>query len=154
MVATWWEELTHWKRPWCWERLKGGGEGDNRGWDGWMASPTQWTWVWVNSGCWRWTGKPGVMQSMESQRVEHGWVTELNGSSLAQILVMIILLFSRSLFSPFLFHPVLFLWWPINEDKFVIFRILWKYQRFESRPIIQKSGTFLASHSQIHSIGI
>ena len=55
------EELTHWKRPWCWERLKVGGERDDRGWDGWMASPTQWTWVWINSGSWRW--KPGVLQS-------------------------------------------------------------------------------------------
>ena len=55
-LATWCEELTHLKRPWCWERLKAGGEGDNRGWDGWMASPIQWTWVWVNSGsCW-WQG--------------------------------------------------------------------------------------------------
>ena len=53
-LATWCEELTHWKRPWCWERLKAGGEGDDRGWDGWMASPTQWTWVWVNSGSWWW----------------------------------------------------------------------------------------------------
>ena len=49
-LATWWEELTHWKRPWCWEGLGAGGEGDDRGWDGWMASPTRWTWVWVNSG--------------------------------------------------------------------------------------------------------
>ena len=49
--------LTHWKRPWCWERLKAGGEADDRGWDGWMASPTQWTWVWVNSGSWWWTGR-------------------------------------------------------------------------------------------------
>ena len=48
-LATWCKELTHWKRPWCWERLKAGGEGDNRGWDGWMASPTWWTWVWVSS---------------------------------------------------------------------------------------------------------
>ena len=48
-LATWCEELTHLKRPWCWERLRAGGEGDNRRWDGWMASPTQWTWVWVNS---------------------------------------------------------------------------------------------------------
>ena len=55
-LATWWEELTHLKRPWCWERLKAGGEGDDRGWDGWMASPTQRTWVRVNSGSWRWTG--------------------------------------------------------------------------------------------------
>ena len=46
---TWCEELTHWKRPWCWERLKAGGEGDDRRWDGWMASLTRWTWVWVNS---------------------------------------------------------------------------------------------------------
>ena len=62
--GTWCEELTHLKRPWCWERLKAGREGDDRGWDGWMASPTQWTWVWVNSGSWWWTGKPGMLQSM------------------------------------------------------------------------------------------
>ena len=77
-LATWYEELTHLKRPWCWERLKAGGEGNNRGWDGWMASPTQWTWIWVNSGSWWWTGRPGVLQSMGSQRVGHEWVTELN----------------------------------------------------------------------------
>ena len=77
-LATWREELTHWKRPWCWERLKVGGEGDNRGWDGWMAPPTQWTWVWVRSGSWCWTGKPGVLQSMGLQRVGHDWATELN----------------------------------------------------------------------------
>ena len=71
-------KLTHLKRPWCWERLKAGGEGDNRGWDGWMASPTQWTWVWVNSGSRWWTGRPGVLQSVGSQRVGHNWATELN----------------------------------------------------------------------------
>ena len=60
-LATWCEELTHWKRPWSWERLKTGGEGDDRGWDGFMASLTQWTWVWVNSGSWRWTGGPGML---------------------------------------------------------------------------------------------
>ena len=75
-LATWYEELTHLKIPWCWERLKAGGEGDNRGWDGWMASPTQWTWAWVSSGSWWWTGKPGMLQSMGSQRVKHDWVTE------------------------------------------------------------------------------
>ena len=69
---------THWKRPWCWERLKAGGEGDGRGWDDWMASPTQWTWVWVSSGSWWWIGKPGALQSMRSQRVGHTWATELN----------------------------------------------------------------------------
>ena len=63
----WCEELTHWKRPWCWERLNAGGEGDDRGRDSWMASPTRWTWVWASSGSWWWTGKPGVLQSMGSQ---------------------------------------------------------------------------------------
>ena len=77
-LSTWCKELTHWKRPWCWERLKAGGEGDNRGWDGWMASPTQWTWVWVNSRNWWWTGRPGVLQSMGWQRVGHDWATEVN----------------------------------------------------------------------------
>ena len=77
-LATWWEGLTHWKRPWCWERLKAGGEGDERGWDDRMASPTLWTWVWASSRCWWWTGKPGTLQSMGSQngiRLSH-W-TEL-----------------------------------------------------------------------------
>ena len=64
---------SHWKRPWCWERLKAGGEGDNRGWDDWMASPTWWTRVWVNSGSWWWTGRPGVLSFMGSQRVGHDW---------------------------------------------------------------------------------
>ena len=78
ILVTWCEELTHLKRPWCWERLRAGGEGDNRGWDGWMASPTQWTWAWVDSRTWWWTGRPGMLQSMGSQRVRHDWVTELN----------------------------------------------------------------------------
>ena len=77
-LTTWCEELTHLKRPWCWERLKAGREEDNRGLDSWMASPTQWTWAWVSSGCWWWTGKPGMLQSMGSQRVRYNWVTELN----------------------------------------------------------------------------
>ena len=64
--------------PWCWEGLKAGGEGDDRGWDGWMASPTRWAWVWVDSGSWWWTGRPGVLRFMGSQRVGHDWVTELN----------------------------------------------------------------------------
>ena len=76
--ATWYEELTHWKRPWCWERLKAQVRGNDRGWDGWMASLTQWTWVWASSRTWWWTGKPGVLHSMGSQRVRHDWVTELN----------------------------------------------------------------------------
>ena len=66
------------KRPWCWERLKAGGEGDYRGWDGWMASLTRWTWVWVNSRSWWWTGRPGVLWFMALQGVGHDWATELN----------------------------------------------------------------------------
>ena len=63
-LATWCEELTHRKRPWCWERLKVGGERDDRGWCGWMASPIQRTCFWVNSGSWSWTGRPGILQSV------------------------------------------------------------------------------------------
>ena len=77
-LATWYEKRSHWKSPWCWERLKTGGEGDNRGWDGWMASPTGWTLIWASSGSCRWTGNPGVLQSMGSQRVRQDWATELN----------------------------------------------------------------------------
>ena len=77
-LGTWCKELTHLKRPWCWERSKAGGEREDRGWDGWMVSPTQWTWVWVNSGSWWRTGKPGVLQSMGLQRVRHDWATVLN----------------------------------------------------------------------------
>ena len=68
--------MTHWKRPWCWERLKTGGEGDDRGWSGWMASLTQWTWIWASSRRWWWTRKPGMLQSMELQRVGYEWATE------------------------------------------------------------------------------
>ena len=70
------KELTHLKRPWCWEKLKAGEEGDNRGWDGWMASLTRCTWVWVSSGSWWWTGNPGMLP-MGFQRVGHDWVTKL-----------------------------------------------------------------------------
>ena len=72
------QSADYFKRPWCRERLKAAGEGDNRGWDGWMASPTQWTWIWVDSGSWWWTRRPGVLWLMGSQRVRHNWVTELN----------------------------------------------------------------------------
>ena len=80
ILATWCEELTHWKRAWCWERLKVG-EGDNRQWDGWMVSLTQWTWVWASSGRWWRTEKPRVLQFMGSQRVGHDWDTEQQGQS-------------------------------------------------------------------------
>ena len=74
-LATSCKELTHLKRPLCWERLRAV-EGDDRGWDGWMASSTQWTSVWVDSGSWWWTGRPGVLWFMGSQRIGHDWVTK------------------------------------------------------------------------------
>ena len=79
-LATSWEELTHWKGSW--EGLGAGGEGDNPGWDGWMASLTQWRWVWVNSGSRWWTGRPGMLRFMGSQRIGHSWVIELNWTEL------------------------------------------------------------------------
>ena len=103
-LAPWYEELTHLKRPWCWERLKAGGEGDDRGWDGWMASPTQWTWVWLNSGSWWWTGRSGVLWSMGLQRVRHNWATEPNWGP--SILLQIAL-----------FH---FLIWPKKEQRYTL----------------------------------
>ena len=77
-LATWCKEVPHLKRPWCWERLRTGGEGDDRGWGAWMASPTQWTWIWVNSRSWWWTVGPSVLWFMVSQRVGHDWAAELN----------------------------------------------------------------------------
>ena len=77
-LATWCEELTHWKRPWCWARLKAGGERDDRGWDGWMASLTQWTGVWASSRSWWWIRKPGVLQCMGLQTAGHDWLTEFH----------------------------------------------------------------------------
>ena len=82
--------LTHWKRLWCWKGLRAVGEGDDRGWDGWMASQTRWTWVWVNSGRWWWTGRPGVLRFMGSQRVGHGWATELNWTELKLLVIFFI----------------------------------------------------------------
>ena len=84
-LATSWEELTHWKRLWCWARLKAGGKGDYRGWDGWMASLTQWTWVWVNSSSWWWTGRPGLLQPMGSQRLGQDRATELTETFSGQV---------------------------------------------------------------------
>ena len=65
------------EKTWCWERLKVR-VGVDRGWDSWMASPTQWTWVWASSRSWWWTWRPGMLQFMGSQRVGHNWATELN----------------------------------------------------------------------------
>ena len=91
-LATWWEELTHWKRPWCWERLKAGVEGDDKRWDGWMASLTWWTWVCISSRSWWWIGKPVMLQSMGLQSVSHDWVTELNWTELKIYISYVLLL--------------------------------------------------------------
>ena len=77
------------KRLWCWEGLRAGGKGDDRGWDGWMASLTRWTWVWVNSGSWWWTGRPGVLRFMGLQRVGHDWATGLNWTEQSLISVLL-----------------------------------------------------------------
>ena len=77
-LAIWYEELIHWKKTMMLGKIEAGGQGNDRGWNGWMASLTRWTWVWVKSRSWWWTGKPGVLKSMGSQRVRHGWATELN----------------------------------------------------------------------------
>ena len=92
----------HLKRPWCWERLRAEGEGDDRGWDGWIASPTRWTWVRVGSWSWWWTGRPGVLRFMELQRVGHDWATELNW--LRQYS-------DKSVYLKFIFNCVLYLTW-------------------------------------------
>ena len=96
-LATWCKELTHWKRPQCWERLRARGEGDNRGWDVWMASPTRRTWVWVDSGRWWWTERPGMLQFMGSQSVRHDWATEPNWTELTHSAL------SHSIFPVFIF---------------------------------------------------
>ena len=77
ILATLCEELTHWQRLWCWEGLGAGGEGDDRGRDGWMASLTRWMWVCLNFGSWWWTGRPGVLRFIGLQRVGHDWATDL-----------------------------------------------------------------------------
>ena len=82
------------KRLWCWEGLGAGGEGDDRGWDGYLASLTRWTWIWVNSGSWWRTGRPGMLWFMGSQRVGHDWATELNWTELMKRVFCFICLFS------------------------------------------------------------
>ena len=79
-------------KDWRWEGLGAGGEGNDRGWDGWMASPTRWMWVWANSGSWWWIGRPGMLRFMGLQRVRHDWAIELNwteyGNSLNYFLIL------------------------------------------------------------------
>ena len=84
-LGTWCEKSICWKRPWCWERLKAGGEEGGRGWDDWMASLTQWTWIWANSGRWWRTGNPSMLQSVGSQKVRHDWTTTSKTRALSNV---------------------------------------------------------------------
>ena len=77
-MAAWCKELTHLKWPWCLKRLKAGGERDDRGWDGWMASPTRWTWVWISCRSWWWQGSLVCCSPWGRKELRHNWVTELN----------------------------------------------------------------------------
>ena len=141
-LATSCEELTHWKRLWCWEGLGAGGEGDNRGWDGWMASLTRWTWVWVNSRSWWWTGRPGVLWFMGSPRVRHDWATELNwaepllsrvmGTIITNILTLTIVL--------------IFLWWGSKNGELAFVFINWTIASLQFFwPHLQPQLTFYLS---------
>ena len=85
-LATCCKELMHWKSSCCWERLKVGGEGDDRGWDGWMASLTRWTWVWVISRSWWWTGNTGVLHSMGCK--ELNTTEQLNWAEFSSLLIL------------------------------------------------------------------
>ena len=107
-LATWCEELTPWKRPWCWERLQVGGEGDVRGWEGWMASPTQWTWIWISSGSWWCTGRPGVLQSMGSQTVWHN--ERLNWTEHINVNEFKIFIFSKASQTQSIHYIIPFIW--------------------------------------------
>ena len=111
-LATWCEELTHWKRLWCWEGLEAGREGDDRGWDGWMASWTRWTWVWVNSGRWWWTERRGVLRFMGSQRFGHDWATELNWTELGVLTLIWSTRFTSMCFWSSVFRP----FWSFSEQ--------------------------------------
>jgi len=123
-LATSCEELTHWKRLWCWEGLGAGGEGDDRGWDGWMASLTRWTWVWVNSGCWWWTGRPGVLRFTGPQRVGHDWATELKWTCMKCSLGISNFLEEMLVF-PILLLSSISLHWSLRKTFLSLLAILW-----------------------------
>ena len=131
-LATRCKELTHWKRHWCWERLKAGGEGDSIRWDGWMALPTQWAWVWASSGSWWWTGKPGVLQSLGWQRVGHDWVTELIDCTPYKVIVMLLTIFPFCTLHPL---PVtLFYNWHLLIRDLIPFHLFFPFLPAPNRP--------------------
>ena len=129
-LATSCEELTHWKRLWCWEVMGAGGEGDDRGWDGWMASLTRWTWVSVNSGSWWWTGRSGVLRFMGLQRVGHDWATDL--------------IWLLQLCFPFFWHYVEWTFLHILSNYNTCYCLYFTNEEFETRKHIFQS-TYLIS---------
>ena len=148
--------LTQLKRPWCWESLKVGGEGDNGGWDGWMASLTQWTWVWVNSRSWWWTGKHGVLQSMGSQKVGNDWATEVNWTEYSTVYMYHFFIHSSVNGHLGCFHVLAI----INSAAMDIeVHVFFKYGFFRYMPssgILGSSGNFIPSflrnfHTILHS---
>ena len=135
-MATSCKELTHWKRLWCWEGLGAGGKGDNRGWDGWMASPTRWMWVWVNSGNWWWIGRPDVLWFIGLQRVGHNWATELNWTKLVETVYYKMMLCLLGLFMSNYLRR--------KHDKWLA--LLWVTVIYAFRDLYIESKYFLACH--------
>ena len=135
----WCKERTHWKRSWCWERLKAGGERDDRSWGGWMASSTRWTWVWADSRSWWRTGKPGVRQFMRSQRFRRDWATDLNWTEL----------WGRAGFHILSGWSQFFLFFFFKDQQ--LFLVDWngkRYSEIQGWPSSGTSHTFLTSNSK------
>ena len=132
-------------KDWCWKGLGAGGKGDDRGWDGWMASPTRWTWVWVNSGRWWWTGRPVMLWFMGSQRVGHDWATELNWTELKQYMSLSLpkpqrLIFTKQSHSTNTF--LFFSFWNVSNNTLIwisfflyheLYWNIWRYLSFIHR---------------------
>ena len=133
-LITWCEELTHLKRPWYWERLKAGEEGDDRGWDDWMASLTRKTWVWINSRSLWWTERPGMLQSMGLQRVRHDWVTELTDWLFREkILIYLIKLLSTLL--------LVFMYFSLSFWNLLLLSDVYHFSSVQSRSHVQLFAT-------------
>ena len=127
-LVTWCEVLTHWKRPGCWEKIEGRRRGDDRGWNGWMASSTWWTWVCTVSGSWWWTRKPGVLQPTGLQRVRHDSVAELNWTATTTLNLLAFLeknFHKKSLvqqrFYTIQIHTIKIYSWTIQTDLIIFF---------------------------------